>query len=142
MKTKFKFKTTDQKIPVTIIMQDELRHVIHAWLRGAKEMNMSIYFIKKRIAFLNRSISKHHVKLFKVEIEWLYEYWVKRVFNEGEDTEIKQRRKYCEDLIGKKEAKLLFNKITKCLHEQNLGEDEDAEEVPFPVFWGDSDFGQ
>jgi hypothetical protein len=139
-KPKLNFKTTDRQIPVAIVLLDEVKFIRDSWLRKAKEFSLPVKTVKRRIAILSRSTARTNVRLFDIEVEWLYEYWARRYFYEGNEGIIGQRLKYCEKRIGRKQAKTLLGIITTELHVQNLREADDAEDIHFPPSWGDSDF--
>jgi hypothetical protein len=140
MKPVLNFRTTDRQIPVTIVTPDEVKFIVTSWLRKSEGFSLPVKTVKRRIAILSRSTSRRNMSLYKLEVEWLYEYWAERYFNEGKEGIVGVRLKYCEKRIGRKQAKILLRKITTGLHEQNLREAEDAEDVPFPISWGDSDY--
>ena len=140
MKTKPKFKASDTRIRVSIFEQDEVNYIRRIWQGHRHELPVPRRFAVVRATILEGLEKNDGVQLFKPEIEWLYQYWVRRDFNEGRNKTIENRLEYLSRLIGKRKSKLMYNRITKKMHEQNLREDEDAEDVPFPTFWGDSDF--
>jgi len=140
MKTRPIFKTSDSRIRVSIFEEEEVRYIRRIWQGSRHELPVGRRFAVVRATLLEGLERNDGVQLFSPEIEWLYQYWVRRDFNEGRNATIENRLEYLSRLIGKRKAKLMYNRITKKMHEQNLREDEDAEDVPFPAFWSDSDF--
>lgn len=140
IKLKTKTESGSQTKPVVLKIREEVYYIANSWLSKEKLPPVSQSYIKRRITFLTKQKSKYQTRLYKFEIEWLYEYWVTQYFNEGKCDFINQRLKYCETLIGKRKSKILFTLFTNDLHKENVEETNQSTEVPFPTGWCDSDF--
>ena len=130
-------------ISVTVCLRfpEEARFIKTCIQNRIGELNLPEEFLKERQHFLSKAETKSYIKLYRYEILLLHEYWTIRCFNEGKGDGIGRRLSYLERLLGRRDAKKQFERITTELHQGNVIEDDEAQDVPFPPFFGDSDYG-